>query len=308
MSSSTLSERTELVRAGGALALPEAPPLDHQGEAELRTALERLEAGRGLLVRVADLLGGAMGRATRLGARGLGIAPQLQDRLRGVAEAALARAYDVAILGMAPAPPSPTAGPGLPGSTRRIISTARRTGTGLVAQGPLGRAAVMASGAIGGFAGMGGFLPDASFTTLAIMRAIAGIAREHGEDLSTPQARRACLEVFALRTTLSEDGGSEAGYFSARLVMQGRPMMLLLSEVGARYGISLSQKFALQLVPRGRRPVRRRPERRLPHPLLRHVARAHFTIRRLERLHGTTAIREAANAIRASLDRHLPTT
>ena len=306
MSSSTLPERTELVRAGGALAVPDAIPLDHQGEAELRAALERLETGRGLLVRVADLLGGAMGRATRLGARGLGIAPQLQGRLRGVAEAALARAYDVAILGLAPAPSGPTAGPGLPGSARRVATTARRSGTGL-AQGPVGRAMVMASGAVGGFAGMGGFLPDASFTTLTIMRAIAGIAREHGEDLSTPQARRACLEVFALRTTLSENGGSEAGYFSARLVMQGRPMMLLLSEVGARYGVSLSQKFALQLVP----VVGALSGAALNAAFLAHycdMARAHFTIRRLERLHGTIAVREAANTIRVSLDHHLPTT
>lgn len=273
----------------------------------MRGALERLESGRGLLVRVADLLGGAVGRATRLGARGLGIAPHLQTRLRGVAETALARAYDVAILGMAPAAASSASAPGLPGPARRVAAAGRRTGTGLAADGPIGRAAVMASGALGGFLGMGGFLPDASFTTLAIMRAIAGIAREHGEDLSTPQARRACLEVFAFRTTPPEETGSELGYFSARMVMQGRPMMLLLSEVGARYGVSLSQKFALQLVP----VAGALSGAALNAAFLTHycdVARAHFTIRRLERLHGTTTVREAASNIRGSLGQRLPTT
>ena len=245
----------------------------------LREALERLESGRGLVVRVADLMGGALGRATRMGVRGLGVPGPLQSRMRGVAEAALARAYDVAILGMELTEGDP-----------------RRAGL-------LRRAAVMVSGAAGGFAGMAGFLPDATVTTLSIMREIAAIARAQGEDLSSPAARRACLEVFALRGPggTSEDeaaGESELGYFSARLLMQGRPMVMLASEVAARYGITLSQKFALQAVPiAGALTGAALNAAFLAH--YRDLARAHFTIRRLERAHGAATVRDAAQEIRA---------
>lgn len=245
----------------------------------LRKALEQLESGRGLVVRVADLMGGALGRATRMGVRGLGVPGPLQSRMRGVAEAALARAYDVAILGLDLTEGDP-----------------RRAGL-------LRRAAVMVSGAAGGFVGMAGFLPDATITTLSIMREIAAIAREEGEDLSSLAARRACLEVFALRGPgeAGEDaasGESELGYFSARLLMQGRPMVMLVGEVAARYGVTLSQKFALQAVPiAGALTGAALNAAFLAH--YRDLARAHFTIRRLERLHGAEAVRDAAAEIRA---------
>ncbi len=69
-------------------------------------------------------------------------------------------------------------------STSRCCGSARaarrRAAGGLAA--PL----VMVSGAVGGFVGMGGFVPDAAVTTLAIMREIARIAQEQGEQLDDP--------------------------------------------------------------------------------------------------------------------------
>lgn len=306
-----MSDSTDLVRAGQTLPARADTPLAPQARDELRAALERLETGRGLLVRVADLMGGALGRATRLGARRLGMAPNLQSRLRGVAEAALASAYDIAILGMdrsptaAALPGTIPGAPGLPGRAPRLRRP--RRGGGMAAGFPLGRTAVMLSGAAGGFIGMGGFLPDATFTTLAIMRSIAGIARAEGEDLSTPQARRACLEVFAFRSGPPEASESELGYLSARLLMQGRPLVLLMSEVSARYGLTLSQKFALQAVP----VAGALSGAALNAAFLSHycdIARAHFTVRRLERLHGEAPVRQAAQDIRASLSRRLSAT
>lgn len=304
--SPVLSDRTELVRAGQTLPATPASAMPSQAQDELRAALEQLSADQGLLVRVADLIGGALGRATRFGARSLGMAPHLQSRLRGVAEAALARAYDVAILGLDRSTPSRIAprAPSLPG---RAVRQPRASGRPMPTSGRLGRAAVMVSGAAGGFAGMGGFIPDATFTTLAIMRSIAGIAREEGEDLSTPEARRACLEVFAFRNEASEEGDSEIGYLSARLLMQGRPMMMLLSEVSARYGVTLSQKFALQAVPiAGALTGAALNVAFLAH--YRDIARAHFTVRRLERSYGQAAVHQAAADIRSTLSHRLPTT
>ena len=168
--------------------------LTPESRRELEAALKRLQSGRGLIVRLADLLGGAVNRMGRYGLRRLGMSTGLANKFSGVAEAALARAYDVAILGLSgPASGSPQ----------------------------ITRAGVMVSGATSGFIGMGGFLPDATFTTLAIMREIARIARNEGEDLSSEDARRACLEVFAFKSAAEEDDESELGYFSARLIFQG---------------------------------------------------------------------------------------
>jgi hypothetical protein len=153
----------------------------------------------------------------------------------------------------------------------------------------------MASGAASGFIGMGGFLPDATFTTLAIMREIARIAAAQGEDLSSDDARRACLEVFAFRSEADSDE-SELGYFSARLVFQGRPFTMLLSEVAARYGVVLGEKFSFQLVPiAGAVAGAALNAAFLAH--YRNLALAHFTIRRLERRHGRDIVRNATRIV-----------
>jgi len=242
--------------------------LDESARRDLADALNRLEQGRGLIVRLADLVGGAFGLAGRFGLRRMGMSRGVQGKFSGVAQAALARAYDIAILGLGREPPE-------------------RAG--------LTRAAVIASGAASGLAGLAGFLPDATFTTLAIMREIARIAAAQGEDLASDDARRACLEVFAFRSAADSDE-SELGYFSARLVFQGRPFTLLLSEVAARYGLVLGEKFSLQAVPiAGAIAGASLNAAFLAH--YRNLAVAHFTIRRLERRHGRDIVLAARRIV-----------
>ncbi len=254
---------------------------------ELQRVLEQLESGRGVLVRLADLMGGAVGQATRLGVRGLGLAPGLQLKLRGIAESSISRAFDVAVLGLRqPAAPR---------------SRVDRQWQDRATQG-----AVAVSGALGGFAGVGGLLPDIGFTTMTIMREIARIAREEGEDLSTPDGRRACLEVFALKPISLASTESELGYFSARAVLRGRPVVMLLSEVASHYGLALSRKVALQMMPiAGALCGASLNAAFLAH--YRSLARAHFTIRRLERQHGGE-VREAVESIRSTLAERVATT
>jgi hypothetical protein len=242
--------------------------LDETARRDLADAMNRLERGRGLIVRLADLVGGAVGLAGRFGLRQIGMNRGVQGKFSGIAQAALSSAYDVAILGLHRSPPE-------------------RAG--------LTRAAVIASGAASGFAGLAGFLPDATFTTLAIMREIARIAAAQGEDLSSDDARRACLEVFAFRSEADSDE-SELGYFSARLVFQGRPFTMLLSEVAARYGVVLGEKFSFQLVPiAGAVAGAALNAAFLAH--YRNLALAHFTIRRLERRHGRDIVRNATRVV-----------
>lgn len=266
--------------------LPAVPDrLPPEAEAELAAALGRLRRGQGLLVRLADLVGGVLSSAGGRAARGvlsaIGGAPganpgaRLPARLRGVVEAALARAFDVAVLGL-----------------ERSSRAPRR--------GRAARAAVTASGAASGLLGMAGFLPDAGFTTLVLMREIARIAREEGEDLTSDDARRACLEVFLLASPreLSDEAGGEPelSYFSARLLLQGRPVMALIEQAASRYGLVLSNRFAAGAVPvAGALCGAALNNAFMGH--YRELARAHFTIRRLERGYGAASVRAAAGRI-----------
>jgi hypothetical protein len=252
----------------GSVLVATGVALSVEDEAVLREAVRRLQNSRGLVIRGADLLAGLLGSAAALGWRRLHVAPAITGKLRGIAEVALRRAFDVAVLGV-------------------------QSG-GWVATPGQGRMIVAASGAMGGFLGMAGFLPDATLTTLLVMRAIAAIAREEGEDMADPEARQACLEVFAFGSpSLDSAEDSEAGYWTARMMMQGRPMMMIFSEVAARYGVRMSEKFSLQAVPligaAGGAVVN---TVFLNH--YRNLARVHFTIRRLERRYGSAEVRSTA--------------
>lgn len=254
--------------------------MDSDALAQLHTVLADVEKGRGTLVRLADLMGGAVGQAARLGLQGLSLAPGLQEKIQQTGEAALRHAFRVAITGMTQEDVGPR-----PQNILRENTV---------------QAAVAISGALGGFGGFLGMMPDIGFTTLAIMREIASIARENGEDLSTEEARRACLEVFALRSfaTRRDSDENEMGFFAARAMMRGQPLVLLMAEVAAHYGLGLSRKVAVQMVPvAGALCGASLNAAFLAH--YRAVARAHFTIRRLERAHGG-AVREAAEAYRGA--------
>ena len=95
-------------------------------------------------------------------------------------------------------------------------------------------------------------------------------------------------------------GDVETGYWSARLLLHGRPVMLILSEIAARYGVRISEKFAAQAVPLvGAAGGAMINTVFLDH--YRNMARVHFAMRRLERAYGAPQVRNAAQAISRSL-------
>jgi hypothetical protein len=253
--------------------------LAEEDRADLREAIDRLRRSRGVVVRAADLLAGLLGPAAALGLRQLRIPSALIGKVQKLSEAALRRAFGVAVLGV-------TGGPG----SRAFLRFSDRTGKLVAAT----------SGAVSGLAGLLGFLPDVTLNTLLIMRRIASIAVEEGEDLSREEARAACLEVFAFDQPSSTSGilgkaeetDPELRYWTARLVLQGRPLMILVSEIAASYGIRISQKLSLQAAP----VVGAAGAAIVNSVFLDHyqsLARAHFTIRRLERRYGTERVRAA---------------
>ncbi len=265
---------------------PLAPLVLNENEiAELKQALNKLESGRGVLVRLADLMGGALGQAANLGVRGLGMAPGLQVKLQGLANSAVKRAFDIAILGINRSP--------LGGEA--VDQTYQKPRW----RDPAVQAMVAVSGAVGGFTGLSGLIPDIGFTTLTLMREVARIAQEEGEDLTQEDAKRACLEVFALRSFGNagrQDEESELGFFSSRVMLRGRPMIMLMAEISSQYGLGLSQKIALQMMP----VVGALCGASLNAAFLAHyrsLARVHFMARRLERQHGPLA-KQTAETIR----------
>lgn len=275
------------------MAVATGGPLPAAALGELRQAMARLERGPGLVPWLAGAMGTALGGVGRLVAGRLG-ALALPGSLRTagteglgrLAQAALVQAFEVAVVGVRDEA----------GGARRIEGA--HTAGGRTVGGRTGSMRtwllVAASGAAGGAAGLVGFAPDAAVTTLAIMRRIAVIAQEEGEDLLEVDARRACLEVFALRAGVPGDTGGEAGsgYFSTRLLLQGGPLMRLLAEVAARYGVQLGQKLAAQAVPVAGAVLGAAINAGF---LAEYegLARAHFTVRRLERVHGAAAVRAA---------------
>lgn len=248
--------------------------LNDQEIAQLTKALDKLEAGRGVLLRMADIMGGAVGHVVKLGGRSLGVSAHLQEKVQNLANVTVEYAFDMAVIGM-----NINNNDFKDSSKYKII---RRSAM---------QAMVVTSGAIGGFTGISGLIPDISFTTLALMREIAAIAREEGEDLSSEEAKRACLEVFALRSFGNigrAEGESEIGFFSARLMLRGRPMVMLMADISYQYGLSLTQKLSLQMMP----VVSALCGASLNAAFLAHyrsLARVHFIARRLEREHGPLA-------------------
>lgn len=176
--------------------------------------------------------------------------------------------------------------------------------------------AVCLTGGIGGAFGMGGLAIELPLSTTVILRSIAGIARHHGEDLSSHHSRLGCLEVFALGGRSPEDDSSESAYLAVRTalarsvseaarhlaragVLDGGPALVrLISQISSRFSIVVSQKAAAQMVPL----IGAIGGAALNLLFIEHyhsIADAHFTIRRLERSHGTALVHEAYRALGA---------
>ena len=179
-------------------------------------------------------------------------------------------------------------------------------------------AAVAASGAIGGAFGLATLPLELPISTALILRSIAEIARDEGEDLSRPGASLACIEVFGLSGGRESGPLAESSYFAARallarsvseatrylvqrgLIEETAPVLLrLFGQISSRFGLVVSQKLMVQSVPLlGAITGAAINAAFMDH--YQSLARAHFTVRRLERRYGADAVRQAYDRIRAA--------
>ena len=165
------------------------------------------------------------------------------------------------------------------------------------------------AGGLSGLFGFGALAIELPLTTTVMLRSIAEIARHEGEDLSTLEARLACLEVFAFGTKRTDEN-VDVGYYAARTLISkytsdvaalflergaidvSAPVVSnLVTEIVSRFGIVVSDKVAA-----GAMPIIGALSGATVNVIFmdhfQKIAKGHFTLRRLERTYGSAHIRQ----------------
>jgi hypothetical protein len=179
----------------------------------------------------------------------------------------------------------------------------------------LHRALATATGAAGGAFGLASLPVELPVSTVILLRSIADIARQQGEDLSHPEAALACMEVFALGSRSPEDDFMDSSYFAVRALLartisestrymaatvaadEAAPVLMrFLSKIATRFGLAVSQKFAAQAIP----VLGAAGGAAVNYAFMDHfqtIAQGHFTVRRLERKYGADEVKKHYNSI-----------
>jgi hypothetical protein len=175
--------------------------------------------------------------------------------------------------------------------------------------------AATVSGGVGGAFGFSALAVELPISTTIMLRSIADIARANGEDLSDPNVRLSCLEVFALGGPRSSDDATESGYFAVRAAL-GRavskaaeflakksiteegapPLVRLIAVIAARYQIQVSEKAAAMAIP----TIGAIGGSVINYLFIDHfqnMSRGHFTVRRLERKYTPEMIKDSYNSL-----------
>jgi EcsC protein family len=252
-----------------------------------KTDLEDLRRAKGLL----ETPGIAMRLSTLAGApveKGLAMLPaRAQKAVHTATEKALMTALSVAVKSLG-------------------------EGTGGESHDRMHKMAVATSGAIGGAFGLAALSVELPISTGLILRSIADIAASEGENPQHLGTKLSCLTVFALGSPKDKrDDAADSGYFAARAALAGAvseatkhlaqkgiakgggpALVRLISLITARFGIVVSEKAAAQLV-----PVIGAAGGALINTIFighyQDMARGHFIVRRLEKIHGEEPVREA---------------
>jgi hypothetical protein len=192
----------------------------------------------------------------------------------------------------------------------RLALSSAPLGSPAVTSDRMHKAVAMGTGAVGGLFGFPGLVVELPLTTGVMMRSIADIAAQYGEDPDDAATRLACVEVFALGGPGKADDAAESGYYGMRVALalevsavtrqSASAMLGLVRAVAARFGVVVTDKVALQFVPL----VGALGGAALNAVFIQHfqdMARGHFEVRRLERKYGAEVVRAAYETIAASL-------
>ena len=251
--------------------------------AELKRAKALLE-NPSLAARVSAMLGAPIDKGVKM------LPARFQKIVHEAAETAMMKALDVAVKSH-----------GLDGKT--------------ASKDRMHKFAAAASGAMGGAFGLAALAVELPISTTIMLRSIADIAKSEGENIQHIETKLACLTVFALGGRTEKDNSSESGYFAARTAMAsavteaskflaekgfskiGAPALVrLVSLISSRFGIVVSEKAAMQSI-----PILGAATGALLNTLFiehfQNMARGHFTVRRLEKIHGADPVKLAYNEL-----------
>ncbi len=142
----------------------------------------------------------------------------------------------------------------LEGATRRALevsfdAAARSRGRLPDASDWLNTVVTTAMGAAGGSGGLPTAIAELPVTTTVLLRAIQGIAKEHGFDPAKESVRLDCLQVFAASGPLERDDGADIAFLATRVSLTGASVRGLIAKLAPRLGGVLGQKLAAQTVP-----------------------------------------------------------
>lgn len=166
------------------------------------------------------------------------------------------------------------------------------------------------SGAVGGSFGIAALAIELPVSATIMLRSIADIAQSHGEDLEELDSKMACLAVFALSgggsTKTSES--ADTSYYAVRSFLtkalgdttnhiavhgfskEGAPALIkLINAVSTRFSIPVSGKLAAQSLP----VIGAVSGASVNWLFIQHyqkMAKAHFSIRALERKYGDRVV------------------
>jgi len=172
---------------------------------------------------------------------------------------------------------------------------------------------VASSGILGGALGASAFAADLAVSTKFMMRSIMDIARNEGEDLENFDTQLACLQVFALGGKSKHDNSLETGYYGSRVAINAsvkggvkaldglvkgstNPLLQLVSVIASRFSLQVSEKFVAQAIP----VVGAVGGASINLAFMQHfqrMAKAHFAIRRLERIYGAALVETSYESI-----------
>ena len=257
-------------------------PISKAEIAELKRAKLLLE-NPSLAARLSSMLGSPL-------ERGMAMLPaRFQSTVQKASEAAMMKALDVAVTSIG-------------SETSRNSNQTRDRAH---------KFAAATSGAVGGAFGLFALSVELPISTTIMLRSVADIAKSEGENIRHIETRLACLTVFAMGGRTASDDAAESGYFAARVAMAGAvseaskflaekgmskagapALIRLTSLIASRFGIVVSEKAAAQAI-----PIIGAASGALINTLFiehfQNMARGHFIVRRLEKIHGAEPVRLA---------------
>jgi hypothetical protein len=172
-----------------------------------------------------------------------------------------------------------------------------------------------ASGGLGGAFGLAALAVELPISTTIMLRSIVEIARSENHDARDWETKLACLEVFALGGNKRAVDPPETAYWATRLALNqsikeaashlarrgavertAPALMRVVSAIASRFGVVISEEVAAKALP----VIGAVGGGVINVIFMNHfqqMARGHFIVLRLEKIHGQEAVQEQYEAL-----------